>query len=273
MSMTGKPTVTRQDIEAGLRALGLKEGDVVGVHSSLSRFGYVEGGADAVIDALLAVVGPTGSVVMPSYSDNREHVAITPEEKALGVTWKSRILPYHPETDGCWTGKISDTFWRRKEALRGAHPTHSLAAIGPHAAELIQGWHRLLELDGHILLLGVTLANCSSMHLAEERVEIPAYIRRKTILPAELRAKYPRDQWEIGFGPYPDFVLMEGPCQQRGIMKLTRIGDAVVRLVRLRELIGLYAGYLRDCPEAFYHGCLTSEETKQGSSGQLDDTT
>jgi len=44
--------VSKEDIKAGLRKLGLKKGDIVGVHSSLSSFGYVEGGADAVIDSL-----------------------------------------------------------------------------------------------------------------------------------------------------------------------------------------------------------------------------
>jgi len=248
--------VTQQGIEAGLRQLGLKEGDIVGVHSSLSRFGCVEGGAEAVIDALLAVVGKSGSVVMPTYSNNREQVPKTPEDEALGISWKSRILPYDPKTAPCWTGRIPETFRRRPEALRGDHPTHSLAAIGPHASRLIQGWRSLLELDGSILLLGVTLAVCSSMHLAEERVTLPRHIADKLALPAEAQQKYPPGEWCIDGGPYPDFVLMEGPCQDRGLLKMTRIGDSVVKLIRLRELIDLYAEYLRNCPEAFYHGCV-----------------
>lgn len=254
--MEGKPTVTQSDLEAGFRLLGLREGVCVGVHSSLSRFGYVEGGADAVIDALLAVVGPTGSVVMPSYSENREHIEKTPEEEALGMTWKSRVLPFDPARDKAWTGKITDTFWRRPNALRGKHRTHSLAAIGPRAAELVEGWDKLLELDGYILLLGVTLGNCSSMHLAERGITLPKYITDKMVMPAELRAKYPQEEWEIGFGPYPDFMLMEGPCQAKGILQLTRIGNAVVRFARMRELIDLYHEWLTWCPEAFYHGCV-----------------
>ena len=250
--------VTKSDIKRGFRALGLNKGDIIGVHSSLSSFGRVEGGADSVVDAMLETVGKTGSVVVPSYSSNRERLPIPPEEKAMGITWKSRLLPFDPSTEPCWTGKIPDTFWRRAGALRGAQRLHSLSAIGPHAAELIQGWHKLRDLDGYILLLGVTLRCCSSMHLAEEHVRLPQYIRDRIALPQELRRRYSPDQWEIGYGPYPDFKLMEGPCQDSGIMKLVRIGDAVVRLVRLRQLIDLYADYLRKCPEAFYHGCASS---------------
>jgi aminoglycoside 3-N-acetyltransferase len=47
--------VTKEDIKKGLIKLGLKKGDIIGVHSSLSRFGYVIGGADTVIDALLEI--------------------------------------------------------------------------------------------------------------------------------------------------------------------------------------------------------------------------
>ena len=93
-----KVRVTKEDIKKGLAELGLKRGDVVGVHSSLSSFGYVEGGADTVIDALLETVGEEGAVVMPTYSTNREDVQRTPEEVKLGVTWKARILPYNPKT-------------------------------------------------------------------------------------------------------------------------------------------------------------------------------
>jgi len=66
--------VSKEDIKASLRELRLKEGDMVGVHSSLSSFGYVEGGVDAVFDALLEVVGEEGTVVMPTYSANRIEV-------------------------------------------------------------------------------------------------------------------------------------------------------------------------------------------------------
>jgi aminoglycoside 3-N-acetyltransferase len=254
--MRDRTPVTKHDIKRGLRALGLEAGDVVGVHSSLSSFGHVEGGADAVIDGLLETVGKRGSVVMPTYSKNRQRVPPTPEEQALGLSAKSKILPYDPKTTSCWTGKIPDTFWRRPGVVRGDHPTHSLAAIGPGASRLVQSWSALLDLDGYILLLGVTLECCSAMHLAEERVELPDTIARRLSLPAHLRQQYPPGQWILGFGPYPDFVLMEGPCQQRGIMRLGTIGDAVVRLVRLGALVDLYAKCLREYPEAFYHGCV-----------------
>lgn len=254
--------VTKEDIKDGLKKLGLKKGDSVGVHSSLSAFGYVEGGADAVIDTLLETVGAEGTIVMPTYSKNIEILGKTQEEIDMGVTWKYKILPYDPQKNGCWTGSIPDTFWRRSGAVRNSHPTHSLTALGGRSGEFIHKhkslyagneWKKLLNMDGYILLLGVTLGCCSSMHLAEEHVKLPQHILDKTTPPPDLEEKFKRDNIGFGFGPYPDFAKMEEICMKNGIVRIVKIGEATVKLLRLRELIDLYAEYLRREPDLFYH--------------------
>ncbi|HAS12778.1 MAG TPA: AAC(3) family N-acetyltransferase, partial [Acidimicrobiaceae bacterium] len=58
------------DLFADLRSLGVAEGATVLVHSSLSRLGYICGGAQAVVAALLQAVGPDGTVAMPTHSSN-----------------------------------------------------------------------------------------------------------------------------------------------------------------------------------------------------------
>ena len=47
-------TQTRDQIAAALRVLGLPTGAIVFVHSSMSSIGYVEGGADSIVDAFCA---------------------------------------------------------------------------------------------------------------------------------------------------------------------------------------------------------------------------
>ena len=44
--------MNKDDLITAFRAIGLREGMTLEVHSSLSSFGQVEGGADSVIDAL-----------------------------------------------------------------------------------------------------------------------------------------------------------------------------------------------------------------------------
>ena len=49
--------VTRQDVAKAVRDLGIKEGDVVLVHSSFKSMGHVVGGAEDVITGFLDVIG------------------------------------------------------------------------------------------------------------------------------------------------------------------------------------------------------------------------
>jgi len=253
--------VSKDEIKAGLRKLGLESGDTVGVHSSLSSFGYVDEGANTVIDALLEVVGENGTIVMPTYSANLAKVERSPKEIEMGVLWIYRILPYDPKETPCTTGAIAETFRKRKGVLRSRHHVFSLSAFGPHAQEIIDaghkdsraGWKKLLELEGYILLLGVGLGNCSAMHLAEERVTLPKHISDKVTAPKWFVERYPPNEWEWDFGPYPDFTKLEKPCIQRGIMKTIKVGKAALKLAKLRELIDLYAEYLETNPDLFYH--------------------
>lgn len=58
--------------------------------------------------------------------------------------------------------------------------------------------------------------------------------------------------WDIEWGVYPNFNKMHGPCIEHGIMKMIKIGEANVRLLKLKELIDLYAEYLSKNPDMFY---------------------
>ncbi len=62
------PALGLDDLIQGFERLGLSAGDNVVVHSSLSSFGKVDGGADTVIDALEAVITDAGTLVMPTFS-------------------------------------------------------------------------------------------------------------------------------------------------------------------------------------------------------------
>ena len=111
-----KEMITRSRLVADLRRLGVEPGMDLMVHSSLSAIGYVEGGADTVVDALLEAIGRRGTLMMPSFNHRAAQV-------------------YNPMTTPTTNGAIPDAMWRRKEAVRSLHPTHPVAAIGPRAEE------------------------------------------------------------------------------------------------------------------------------------------
>jgi len=237
--MKEKKHVSKEDIKSGLRQLGLKPGALVMVHSSLSSFGYVEGGAETVIDALLEMVGEEGTVMVPTYSTNRRRLDTGEEE----------FLPYDAENTPVWTGIIPETFRKRTEAIRSANPTHSLAAIGPKTKELIEGLHRLVELDGFVLMLGIDLRTNSAMHLSEGIAKPPQYLKR-------LESRKPKivDGREVftPSGPWADFTKMEEEYIQQGIMKIGKIGDAKIRLLKAKPMVEAFAEALRQSPERFY---------------------
>lgn len=82
--------VLKQDIIKKLKELGLKSGDTVMVHTSLKNMGYVCGGAQAVIEALIETVGEEGTIMMPTQSWKN----LDPD---TGVHWecrRSRLAAY-----------------------------------------------------------------------------------------------------------------------------------------------------------------------------------
>jgi aminoglycoside 3-N-acetyltransferase len=165
--------VTKEEIINDLKKLGLKKGDIVLVHSSLSAIGYVDGGADTVVNALLETVGPKGTVLMPAYP-----------MKGTMLEYAKTDPLFDPKNDASQMGKITEVFRLRKEALRSLHPTHSVAAIGPHAEYLLKNheksqtpcgktspFYKLIELDGYILHLGSKFGQITSVHVIEDLVD------------------------------------------------------------------------------------------------------
>ncbi|MFZ2641788.1 MAG: AAC(3) family N-acetyltransferase, partial [Verrucomicrobiia bacterium] len=154
--------VTRADIVSCLRAMGVGSGGLVQVHSSLSSFGFVEGGAETVVDALLELVGPDGTVMMPTFNHGAEYV-------------------FDVRTSPSYNGTITDALRRRPQAVRSIHATHAYAAIGPLAAELCAGHleagtfgmesplGKLAQRGGWVLLLGVGMNRCTAAHLGERK--------------------------------------------------------------------------------------------------------
>lgn len=69
----GRPVCTKQSLISDFKKLGIVEGETLLLHSSLSRLGWVNGGAETVISALLEVLGDEGTLVVPTYTgDNTD---------------------------------------------------------------------------------------------------------------------------------------------------------------------------------------------------------
>jgi aminoglycoside 3-N-acetyltransferase len=227
----GRRKIEREEVADGLRALGVQEGNALLVHSSLSSLGRVVGGADAVIGALLDAVGPEGTVCVPTH------------------TW-DRIGAANPVFDvrhtACCVGLIPETFRKRPDALRGLHPTHSCAALGPLTDELLRDhetqvtpcgsrspYQRLMRLGGKIVFLGVDLHVNTSFHALEEMAAVPWLFDRFEILyvldyEGRKRAVPSRRHRN---GLRRDFEKMESVLERQGVLVRGQIGAADVLVV------------------------------------------
>ena len=170
--------VTSRRLAADLRRLGLAEGDLVCVHSALNAVGYLVRGPDTVIDALFAVVGERGTVMMPTFSVGDSSYRYV----------KSAPPPFDPHQAIATTGALPERFRHYPGVLRSMHPTHSVAARGPSAEELLRKheesetpfgdgtpYARLGPLGGKVLLL-----NCNAnslLHRTQEEVDWPNHYR------------------------------------------------------------------------------------------------
>ncbi len=244
--------VTTGSLVAELGALGVQAGATVLVHSSLSRLGRVDGGADAVIDALLEAVGPTGTVLFPTLTGARQD----------GPDHPPRI---DVRTTPCWTGRIPETARQRPDAIRSLHPTHSIAAIGAGAERYAfdhesgaspcddhSPYHRLIEDAGHILLLGdVTQDSNTTIHCLEELADVPYHLQRAITEGIVIDARGRRHtvpnrlhdwRWER------DFLMAEAPLVEAGAVRIGPVGRSTSRLIAARGLADTILPILRDDP-------------------------
>ncbi|MDH6625425.1 aminoglycoside 3-N-acetyltransferase [Streptomyces sp. LBL] len=183
------PLVTRDTLVGRLRDLGVRPGDILLVHSSLSSLGWVCGGAVAVVQGLLGALGPKGTLVVPTQSGDLSDPALwsrPPVPEQWWGTIRATMPAYDPlVTPALGVGVVPETVRTWPGALRSAHPQTSFAAVGPRAAEIVEGHAsdcrlgersplaRLEALGARVLLLGAGYGTCTCFHLAEYRIPSP----------------------------------------------------------------------------------------------------
>jgi len=239
-----------KDVVAGLQKLGLSRGDLVEVHSSLSSLGWVEGGAETVIAALIEVVGEGGTIVMSAYNVSPA-IPVTEEERSRGIGWKVRILDLD-SNEPTGMGAVADTFRKRPNVVCGTG-LHRTCAWGRDARAHTEGYENLVAADGWVLLVGVDIYRCSSLHVAE-RVPIPEAITDRFLIPDEILRDYPEEQWAIGYGSVPGdpWGTAWREAQERGLVRTAKIGEATCHLFKARELVLLYEDLRRSDPYGLF---------------------
>jgi aminoglycoside N3'-acetyltransferase len=222
-----------------LRSLGVQPGGVLLVHTALSKVGC---GPHELIEALLTVLGPAGTLVMPSMADDDD-------------------TPFDRTSTPCRAvGVVADIFWRMPGVLRSDSP-HAFAAHGPLAARITEPHPvdiphgpdsppgRVYQLNGSVLHLGVGHDADTTIHVAEN---IAGVRYRQPKYATVLEGGKPR-RYEYGETDHccQRFSLLDewlGDRQRRGT-----VGHGEARLARSRDIVAAALARLRENETVFLH--------------------
>ncbi len=246
-------TVTRSDLIAALKEAGVREGQVLMVHTSLSSIGYVSGGAQTVIEALTAVLGTGGTLMMPTQSwknldpETGVHWDADPEDwQKIRDTWPAYDRDLTPTNT---MGAVAEMFRSWPGTIRSGHPARSVAAWGRHA-EYLTADHdlsnifgdgspigRLYELDAYVLLIGVGYDKNTSLHLADERATYPSKhlcTEHSAVFENGSRVWKAYDTLAVDG---EDFCAIGAAFEAEHRVGRAMAGKAELRLMRQRELV------------------------------------
>ena len=228
--------------------LGLKKGMNVYIHSSLSKFGYIEGGAYALNQVLQDII-QDGTIMMPTFTHYKEKFNLN---------------------EPCWTGKIAETFRLQKNVKRSIHATHSVVAKGKLANYLVKGhenskapfdenspYAKFTKLDSYILVLGIETN--SIFHYVQNKINFPNlflpgyyfYKFKNKIIKTKLHNPKGSTTYIFNGKPYIDAKFLKkfyrvNKFHERGIMKILKIGKATCRLIKTKEFVEIATRYLKD---------------------------
>lgn len=170
-----------------LRRLGVASGDLLMIHASLRSIGPVDRGADGVIDALEAAVGPGGTLLMVlGARDEWSWVNERPEHQRPDLLRDSEpfdclVTPADPDV-----GVLAEVFRKREGTIVSDHPEGRFAASGPLAERLLEDapWddyygpgsplERLVRGSGRVVRLGADIDTLTLLHFAEYLAPIAA---------------------------------------------------------------------------------------------------
>ena len=218
-----------------LNALGVREGGVLLVHASFRAVAPVDGGPLGLIRALREAVG-SGTLVMPTMTSGEE-------------VFDPKATP----TAGM--GITAELFWRQPGVVRSTHPGGSFAAEGPLAEEICRPQPlspphgpdspvgRVHDLDGQVLLLGVTHSENTTLHLAEAIAGVAYSISHPCVVEIDGVTR-------TVMIPEPDhccrrFRQLDEWLRARGLQREGRVGHADARLANARDIVSVALENLR----------------------------
>ncbi len=259
--MMERKIVLKQDILAALKETGVKNGQTIMVHTSLSSLGFVCGGPQIMIEALLESVGTDGTIMMPTQSWKNL-------DPTTGVHWEEpeewwQIIrdnwpAYNKDITPTNTmGAVAEMFRQWPGTLRSDHPARSVAANGKHAEYLTRNHNlsnifgegspigKLYELDGYVLLIGVGYDKNTSLHLADVRAEYPGKHDTTEYSAIMENGKRVWKAYDTLFVDGEDFDEIGTAFEAQYTVQKVPLGNGTITFMKQRELVDFAVNWMQ----------------------------
>lgn len=251
---------SKETLKKQLTALGIKPGDALIVHSSLKSMGWIAGGPQAVVEALIETLGREGTLVMPAQSTDNSDPSYW-MNPPVPENWHQPLREQLPAFDPFLTpmrgmGKIPETLHRHPETIRSPHPSHSFIAWGKHAKEWMSEQPiedsfgpnsplgKMMKSEVKIVMIGTRFDSCTALHYAEFAQEHPATFPQGTAAMKDGRRQWVEfDCVDMDADRFPELVKA-----YPGEIETGSLGQAEVKLAEMRPLVEFGIEWLKAHP-------------------------
>jgi aminoglycoside 3-N-acetyltransferase len=230
---------------------GMAPGDTVVVHASLKAVGWISGGANTMVDALLQVIGPQGTLIVPAqYTANLDPGLLEPPlDPTLASVLRQSQPPFRGKATHLPTmGALTTAVQLDERSKLSDHPTCAVLAIGKHA-QWITADHPLTpafglgspydkasQLNAKGLLIGVDYAVVSALHTVQVQTRSVPWVIHSAMrgpLEAPTRTEY----LDLAYAS-DAFNALGAAFEQTHPVTITPLGQTVLRRFALNDLLG-----------------------------------
>jgi aminoglycoside 3-N-acetyltransferase len=254
--------ITKKHLVHDLKRLGVQPGDIISVHSSMSKIGWVIGDQLTVIEALMDAVTEDGTIIMQAHSTGNSdprnwNYPPVPEE--WWETIRREMPPFHTEITPLRNlGRVPELFRILPDVFRSNHPQVSCTAWGKHAKEIVKNhdlkdsygentpWGVLYKLGSKILLIGVDHESNTALHHAESKIVTLATPRETTGAAVIENGVRKWIEWEQTAYDSSDFRELGLAFESAIGYETKQVGQAESRLLPMRELVDFAIGWMQE---------------------------
>ena len=247
---------SKSDLVKALKKIGLKEGNLVFIHSSMFHLGRLENGNSSenisriVFDSFFEVLGPTGTLLVPTYTYSF----------CKGESFDVKNTPSS-------IGAFTEFFRNQNGAIRSADPIFSVSGIGPKSKTILNNlpkscfgedsvYDRITKLNGKLCLIGLGLSGATYRHYVDQKMNIPArfskYFSGKILEDGNERT----ETWEyfvryLSENCYPDPEVMEKNLKKanaNNVWKKAKVGRGEILSINCIDFLKLMERELKKDP-------------------------